>query len=69
MLDKEMMYKVASGQIAYPKLTLTVDGEQQIFEGRDAKVFAVGYLLGLRAGRDGIIIFDSTTDGVEADNG
>lgn len=60
MSDKELMYKVASGQIAEPKLTLTVDGEQQIFEGRDARVFALGYLAGCKAMEQGVSIDDST---------
>jgi len=60
MIDKAVMYKVASGQIAEPRLTLTVDGEQQVFEGRDAKVFAFGYLAGCKAAEQGACVDDAT---------
>jgi hypothetical protein len=49
---KELAYKVASGQIENPKITLEVDGEKQVFEGRDARVFCFGYLAGLKASKN-----------------
>ena len=57
---KELAYKVASGQIENPKITLEVDGEQQVFEGRDAKVFCFGYLTGLKASASPVNIDDRT---------
>ena len=47
-MDKELLYKIASGQIAEPKLELESDGEVQIFVGRDAKIFAFGALFGMK---------------------
>ena len=57
---KELAYKVASGQIDKPKITLEVDGEQQVFEGRDAKVFCFGYLTGIKASASHINVDDRT---------
>lgn len=47
-MDKDLLYKIASGQIAEPKLELESDGDVQIFEGRDAKIFAFGALFGMK---------------------
>ena len=59
-LGKGSMYKVASGQIAEPELTLEIDGESQVLKGMDARIFAFGYLAGLKAAREGINIEDAT---------
>jgi hypothetical protein len=57
---KELAYKVASGQIENPKITLEVDGEEQVFEGRDARVFCFGYLTGLKASKNQPKVDDRT---------
>jgi hypothetical protein len=48
---KDLAYKVASGQIENPSITIEVDGESQVFSGRDARVFCFGYLTGLKASK------------------
>lgn len=63
---KELAYQVASGQIENPVITLEVDGEKQVFAGRDAKVFCFGYLTGLKASKQPLTIDDRTVkDGAE----
>ncbi|MCB5226241.1 hypothetical protein JAO78_005365 [Alishewanella sp. 16-MA] len=62
---KELAYKVASGQIENPKVTLEVDGEKQVFEWREAKVFCFGYLTGLKASKNPPKVDDRTVNGGE----
>jgi hypothetical protein len=62
---KEIAYKVASGQIENPSITIEVDGESQTFSGRDAKVFCFGYLTGLRGAKDAPVVQDMTDGGLE----
>ena len=50
---KDSLYKIATGQISEPLLELEVDGNIQVFRGRDAKVFAFGMLAGMKAEREG----------------
>ena len=57
---KDLAYKVASGQIENPSITLEVDGESQVFSGRDAKVFCFGYLTGLKAAKHEPTVDDRT---------
>lgn len=47
-MDKELLYKIATGQIEDPKLDIECDGETQTFEGRDARVFSFGALFGMK---------------------
>lgn len=57
---KEKMYKIASGQIENPSLTLEVDGQIQEFFGREAKCFAFGFLVGLKSAQ--VVLTDETED-------
>jgi hypothetical protein len=50
----DSLYQVASGQIENPSIELEIEGEKQKFEGRDARVFAIGILAGLKIGRDNV---------------
>ena len=59
---KELAYKVASGQIENPSITLEGNGESQVFHGRDAKVFCFGYLTGLKASEAPPTVDDCTTE-------
>jgi hypothetical protein len=59
---KEIAYKVASGQIENPSITIEINGESQNFSGRDAKVFCFGYLAGLRGAKNEIAVQDMTTE-------
>lgn len=63
---KELAYKIASGQIENPSITLEVNGEKQEFSGRDAKVFCFGYLTGLRAAKQAPTVEDRTIEDDEA---
>lgn len=54
MLEKKVLYEMASGKIENPSLELEVEGEIQKFEGRDARVFAFGMLAGIKAATDGM---------------
>ncbi len=58
-LEKEMMYKIATGRIENPSIELEIDGELQKFEGRDANLFAFGVLAGMKVERDGCDFDDS----------
>ena len=51
---KEEAYKVASGEIENPVLTLEVNGEVEIIKGRDARYFCFGYLFALKSEREGL---------------
>ena len=50
---RNSLFRVASGDIKDPSLTITVNGMDQEFIGRDAKVLAFGMLLGMKAEKDG----------------
>ena len=52
MKHVDTLYQIASGQIDKPSVGMEIDGEVQKFEGRDARVFAIGVLAGLKIGRD-----------------
>lgn len=51
------MLLIASGQIENPGIEMEVEGEMMSFSGREAKVFAVGVLTGLKA-----VVSDVTLD-------
>lgn len=59
--DKEIMFKIASGKIAFPSLTIAADGEQMTIKGDSCRYFAIGYLLGLKEAGSGVTIDDCTT--------
>jgi hypothetical protein len=47
-MNKELLYQIATGVIKEPMLELEADGEKRVFQGRDARIFAFGALLGLK---------------------
>lgn len=62
MKDKKLMRDIASGIIAEPRLTLTVDGEEMVITGKSCKYFALGYLTGLKAVYGNVSVDDNTTE-------
>jgi len=50
------LFNVVTGKIKDPVLELEVDGENQIFKGREAKVFAFGVLTGMKTNDKGVSI-------------
>ena len=50
---RNSLFRVATGDLKDPTLTITVDGMDHEFIGKEAKVFAFGMLLGMKAEKDG----------------
>jgi hypothetical protein len=61
---KDSLYQVATGALKEPKLEFEINGEVQVFEGRDARVFAFGMLAGIKAEQEGSNL-TTTIDGKE----
>lgn len=60
-IDKDLLLEIASGEITEPRIELGVDGSSKVFEGREAKVFAFGALMGMKIIRDEAKIKDMNT--------
>ena len=52
MNSADTLFLVASGQIGSPAVEMEVGGATQKFEGREAVIFALGILTGLKASDD-----------------
>ena len=50
---RNSLFRVATGDLKDPTLTITVDGMDHEFIGKEAKVLAFGMLLGMKAEKDG----------------
>lgn len=56
MTLKETLMEVANGEMAEPYLELEIAGEMQVFEGRDARVFAFGMLAGMKSAESNVTV-------------
>ena len=56
---KKDLLALAKGEIEDPQVTIEVDGENLVFEGYSAKVFAIGALYGMKVENEGCGYDDS----------
>lgn len=49
---KDGMYEIAKGNIENPVITIESEGEEMVFKGNNARIFAIGVLVGLRDKED-----------------
>ncbi len=54
------IYLVANGDIEDPIIEITVDEHSRIVKGRDARTFAIGFLAGVKAQKDGFTANNQT---------